>query len=297
MQVTNRHNMPRAFYEIICKEIYEPDPKLLRVSELINPPLQKTLLLKHWDEIEVDVSDFLTTFLGTCGHYVLSQIQQKAILTEHTMKVAVPGTDITLKGTADLIDPTNGILVDYKFPSVFSYIFGQEDGFKGYTEQLNCYAWLARMTKTADIQNASLNMVLRDWQVSKKQDTNYPNIPFARVPIQLWGHEAQTDFINMRLHVHQTQQDTECSPDEKWQKQTTYAIMEKGRKSALAATYYKDGVRVPITSQEEAMQVVKARKLSNRLKSGTVYIEKRPGKCVKCSDWCLVRSVCPYRGE
>lgn len=297
MQLTNKHELPRAMFQAIEREIYRPNPDLLRVTELINPPLIKTLALRHWDELVLDASDFLTTFLGTAGHYILSLFKADGVLTEHRMKVPIPGSDRMLKGTADLIVPEQGLLQDYKFVSVFSYIFGKERGFEDYTQQLNVYAWMCKELGIADIERAELNMILRDWHASKRHEDNYPDVSFVRVPIHLWGYKAQTEFINQRLHLHETQADRECTPDEKWQKPTTYAIMEKGKKKALAATHYVDGVRKPFTSPQEADEVIKERKLTNRKKNGTVWVEKRPGQCVRCENWCYVSQVCPYAGK
>jgi len=142
-----------------------------------------------------------------------------------------------------------------------------------------------------------LNMILRDWQVSKKREDGYPKIPFVVVPIHLWGYKAQTDYINRRIHEHLTFPMKECTPEEKWQRPTTFAVMEKGRKKAMIASVYNNGVREPITSKQQALEVIKQRKLYNRYKSGTIYIQERPGRRVRCEDWCLVRSVCPFNRQ
>lgn len=295
MKLTNKHNLPRAIFQAIERELYKPQEKLLRVTELIGPPLIKTLRIRHWDELVLDASDFLSTFLGTAGHYILSLFRADGVLSEHRMEVPIPDTDKVLRGTADLIVPEQGLLQDYKFVSVFSYIFGKERGFEEYTQQLNVYAWMCETVGIAHIERAELNMILRDWHSSKKREENYPDIPFVRVPIHLWGRKAQSEFITQRLHVHATKAEQECTPEEKWQRPTTYAIMERGKTKALAATHYVDGVRKPFTSPQEAEQAVKNLGLERRYKVyKTVWIEKRPGRCVRCEDWCSVAQVCPY---
>jgi len=299
MKLTNKHNIPPALFQVIQKQIYEPNPKVMRVTELINPPLIKNLSLKHWSEIEVDASDFLTTLLGTAGHYILSQCDEGNVATEPRLEIPIPGTDWTMKGQPDRVDKDRKKLVDYKFVSVFSYIFGQERGFEEYAAQLNMYLFMLEYLRRQgadfpEIESAELNLILRDWSKSKVGDQGYPPIPFVRVPLPIWGFQKQAEYLNRRIHVHQSQPFDECSPEEKWQRETTYAVMEKGRKSALAATYYEDGDRVPITTRAKAEQIIKERKLTTKQKNGKVYIEERPGKCVRCADWCLVRSVCPF---
>jgi len=302
MNLTNKYNIPEIIYLAVKDQIYKPDPKLLRVSELISPPLQKRLTLKYWDKIERDASEFIKPLIGTGGHLALEAVKlPDDTHRELTLCVKIPGTDVMLKGTTDYYDTNKRDLQDHKFASLFALIFGAQDGYKKYTEQMNCYAWmLANQTCYKDVEfpypdSAQINLTMTDWsqrEAMQKGAKDYPQTQSVAIPIELWGEEKAQKFINERVKLHLSEEVFECTPDEKWERPTTYAVMKKGRKSALAAT--NPLTKEKITSPLEAEKVISIKKLEADYEKGTVYIEKRPGERINCERFCFARDFCPY---
>jgi len=58
-------NIPDGIYQRVLANVQKPDPNILRVTELINPPLIKHLTLKYWDELRPLASEFLWSLLGS----------------------------------------------------------------------------------------------------------------------------------------------------------------------------------------------------------------------------------------
>jgi len=288
MKITNNCNIPEPLYRTIAKKIYKPKENRYSVTALIGPPLVRTLTIEKWDELVSDASEYLWRILGIAVHSVLDT--DSPALYEHKMETILDGH--TVVGVADVID--KDFLEDYKVTS--TYAFG--DGIKPeWTQQLNMYAWLRELERRKDnsiipIRYLKLNAILRDWIKAKAVRDNYPSIPFQSFYPELWNFEKQQEFVSARLKDHLENPRRECLPDEKWQRPTCYAIMKQGRKSAVCVT--NPETKEPVSSLEEAENVIVLKKLESGYKKGTIYVEKREGDCVKCKDYCAVRTKCPF---
>jgi hypothetical protein len=172
-----------------------------------------------------------------------------------------------------------GLIQDYKVSSVWAAIDGTAK--PEWTAQLNCLAWLARRRGIA-VSRAEIVLLCRDWSASKaRAGGNYPARPVVRLPVELWPDIAVQRYIQERIKAHQDaeilpdDQLPPCTPEERWQGPTVYALKKEGRKSA---------VRLFST---EAEATAKAAELCKGH-----FVEHRPGRAVRCADYCPVSAFC-----
>ena len=147
---------------------------------------------------------------------------------QHKFEIPIDG--VVVVGKTDIYWPSQERIEDWKVTSCWSFLLGDK---KDWERQLNCYAWGFRK-KMWPVKKLQINAILRDWQKSKiLHDKDYPRIPFVTKEIPLWTREEQEQYIREQLQYHRMSEPAECSPEDKWEKPTTYAVMKKGRKSAL----------------------------------------------------------------
>ena len=275
MILTNEHNVPEALYNTIKKNIYKPTNEYTRVTELISPPLIKALTIKHWDEITVDASEFLWSVLGQAVHFILEGGTPESALGEERLEWEHPKFGM-LTGKSDVYH--DGEIQDWKVTSVFSFQLGLK---KEWEAQLNVYKFLWEQNHFP-VDRLTINAILRDQMRSKaKFDLTYPQIPFLSMSITTWKEEELYDYIMERFTIHSLTP-IECTPYEKWEKPTTYAVKKKGNKKAT---------RVLKTEQEAKTYIdnIKDEKIQ-----ALMEIEVRKGECTKCEGYCTPRKFCPY---
>jgi hypothetical protein len=155
---------------------------------------------------------------------------------------------------------------------------------KEWEEQLNVYAWLVEKVKKAPITKLNIIAIIRDWSRRDAQTRpGYPEAPVATIDIKLWPFEQREKFIVDRIHLHSEalfatetgQELTPCTPQEMWEKSTTYALKKEGNIRAKSVFNEKDAA-------EEA--------LANAGKG--FIIEVRPGERTRCANFCEVSQWC-----
>lgn len=288
MIIQNQYKLPQTYVDLVKNLVYDPresDPNRIGITTLIQNPRIKLLSLAHWDEIKVDVSDYLWLLLGNAVHYVLAKIDEdkeksKNRLIEEKLVKEIDG--LTIVGKLDLYESKDMSIEDWKVTSVWSVRFGDHDNWE---EQLNPYAWL--LTDAGfPVKQARINAILRDWKKSDRlKYSDYPKIPFATIPIQIWDKDKQYEFLQQRIEIYKEAMKTPlqdlpiCSEKERWSKPTEYRIEQEGRKSA---------VRV-LNTIEEAQQY-----LHNIKNNKTCSIIKKEGVDIRCTEYCQVAKFCSY---
>lgn len=294
MKLSNKHNLPRTFVDVINSLVYDPresDPNRISITTLINNPRVRLLTLRHWDEIEEDVSNHIWRVLGNSCHYVVSQLDNKKTegtdtnksnrLIEEKIEEKVNG--ITVVGKLDLYDETNKRVEDYKVTSVWSVQMGDHEDWE---TQLNCYVWLLRKAGF-EVTQAQINAILRDWRKGETRKYNdYPKIPFVSVPIKLWSFEDQQKYVEHRVNIYKETRDLEtakipiCQPEERWQKESVYAVYKNNNKTASKLE----------SSEQKAIDWIQ----NNQVAKAQYRIEKREGIDLKCTEYCSVNKFCSY---
>jgi len=305
MKTSNKYNLPLPLYRAMEMGDYKSEPDRISITNLINPPLIRYLTDEYWEEIEEDVSDRLWALLGKSIHLVLEkygylvdekkelklgeEIQGYNYLTKKERRLKSkkektekrPSIEIekkfeiqngkwTIVGIADLVDNEVFSIEDYKVTSVWSFLLGEKIEWE---RQLNCYAYLARESGYK-VNKLFINAILRDWQVRKSNEKDYPEIPFLRREIRLWKPEEQKRYIQERLSLFE-KAPKQCSDEEKWKHGGNFALMQRGRKKALKI----------FNNQEDFAHI--------NLMQGQ-YIEERPAEFTRCKDYCRVSKFCPY---
>lgn len=276
MKVIRTPGMPEALFRAVSFDGYVRSGDA-SVTEILKSPRQFWLTRRHDNEIVVRDVDRLWSMYGTMIHNILEHSAGQDVLTEEKLAITIEGWKVT--GRPDHYD--GSILSDYKFTSVWSLILGVRPE---WSEQLNMYAEMFRRQgfPVNAIQNV---MLFRDWQRSRAgRDEGYP-----RFPVQVYTHPMdETPVVLERMcHRVKTIQRAEiyedaalppCSEADRWFRPGKWAIMKKGRKSAIKLC----------DSQAEAEALLDAK--------GGTHIEDRPGKNAKC-EMCDVRQFCNQADE
>lgn len=287
MEYTNNFNIPQVVIDAIVADKYEVDPlkNIYSVSSLISPPKIRQLFKRHIKDIKRDISEDLWIFLGKMGHRVFENVSDVNRLKEERISVSYGGYNIT--GKSDLYDGDTKSITDFKFTSVWNYIYNP-NGKEEWVNQLNLYAWLFRKYNF-EVNFLRILCILRDWMKSKaKSDIDYPKIPFVEIKIDLWDFEKQEKFLIERLTFHEKQNNlsddeiTICNEKERWTRPTSYAILKEGNKKATKVFEDKE-----IANKE--LEIIKEKN-----KKDSYILETREGIDVRCVDYCDVSQFCNY---
>jgi len=279
MNLTNRHGLPDAIFRAVqgFDRDYENTHRRrsdISATTLLNPPQAVQLNRQHFNEIEEDASDRLWALLGQAVHAILAKAETSA-LTENRLYMDIGGW--TVSGQYDRLTllPT-GILQDYKVCSVWEVIYGLKAERE---QQLNVLAELCA-ENGHEVTELEIVAILRDWQKAKAEnDPGYPQAGFARLKVPLWPRPTRRAFIEARVRLHQQARAgviAPCSDEDRWYSGEQFAVMKKGRKSAVRLHETKEA----------------ADKMATELGAGH-YVEHRRGVNKRCESYCRVAPFCP----
>jgi len=279
MKITNKHNVPETLVALASREYYSKGKSDYSVTEIISPPRIQRLRRKHHDEMEQDVSEMLWSLLGSALHVVAERGQHEGYTTEERLYAEIDG--VILSGAIDIQKSTpEGILItDYKFTSAWAL---RQDKFEWEAQQ-NIYAWLVQTAKKTPVVGVQICALIRDWsrrEAAVKAD--YPQAPIQVIDLPLWDIDRTATYITERLNAHRESKvaadwETElpfCTEDERWMRETQYAVKREGRKTAI---------RVFDNEQE-------AKDLAEKEKG---FVEIRKGEAIRCTgNFCGVNQWC-----
>lgn len=278
MKLTNKHNLPATFVNVIKRPTYSKGKAHLSATELINSPQIVQLKHRHWDDIEVDASEMVWSLFGSAVHGILEHGKDKNHIVEERIHLTHDGWH--LSGAIDLqeVDEDGINIKDYKVTGAWAVRNEKQE----WHQQLNIYAWMLEKAKNVEVKSLQIVAIIRDWssrEASLKED--YPQAPIVTIDIPLWSKDEQDIFINDRLHMHAAayfESDSggdlpECTPEEMWEKKTTYAVKKDGgvRAKSVHAT------------REEAEAVLPPK---------GYLIEVREGERTRCEKFCDVSNFC-----
>ena len=285
MRITNVHHLPLAIVEAVKNDPY-PHGQTgdISATSLIAPPQLVALRRQHEADLEEDASDRIWSLLGQSIHTILERAEPSAI-TERRLFAHCAGWRIS--GQADRIVPLDLEyetihIEDYKTTSVWSVI----DGVKPeWADQLHVLQWLAA-ENNYDVRGLSIVALLRDWSRNKAKDGgNYPQSPVVTLTVKPRPLKALHEWVTSRVERHQMARacliggidPQPCTPEERWERPTVWAVRTPGRKSAVKL--WEDWEQAQAHAAE--------------LRGG--YIEKRPGEPTRCLHYCPVAAFCPQR--
>ena len=288
MQISNAYNLPAPIVRAIERDTYSSGGSDISVTQLIAPPRIVQLRKRHRSEIQNDVTDMLWLLLGQAMHHILErgvnlldpEIAEARVFTE------IEGWKVS--GQNDLWTPPD-LLSDYKCTSTWAFILSDKPDWEA---QLNCLAYLYRSIGFA-VNKLQIVAIYRDFSKGKaKQGGNYPKIGAGIHPVKVWPNDECLRFMTERVKIHQAAADLPddqlplCSPEDRWEKETTYAVMKKGNKSASKVC----------SSLNDAHQAI-INYTYNKTKAPEYYVQTRPGESIRCLDYCEVAPWCNQRQE
>jgi len=279
MKLTNKFDLPETIVNVLKRPQYSRGNSHISVTELLSAPQIVQLRIKHNDELEQDASEMVWSLFGTAIHNVLEHGKGDNHIVEERVFVDLDGWRVS--GQIDLQEVyEDGIeLKDYKMTSAWSVQQEKTD----WVEQLNIYAWLIQKAKGVTIKSLQIVAIVRDWNrrdaVNKE---SYPKAPIVKIDITLWDFADAEAFVRGKIHSHssaslnaQIGHDLpECTPDDMWERPTTYAVKKIG------------GVRAKrvFDTAEEADEML------STLRDHEVVV--RPGIRMRCASFCNVNQFC-----
>jgi hypothetical protein len=283
MQVTNVHNLPEPLVTLARREYYSKGAAQYSVTEIMSPPKIRRMREKYDDQIVTDVSQMLWSLLGSALHVVMERGETSGWIKEERLFAEVDG--VSISGAIDLQEEgESGITIyDYKFTSAWAVMQEKEE----WTQQLNIYKWLVETVKQRKVVGLKICALVRDYSKHDLREA-YPAAPICIVDVPLWDSVKTEMYIRERLEMHREskmradfEEDLQnCSNEERWMSETTFAVKREGRKTAI---------RVFKTIEE-------ATELAEKEKG---YVETRLGEPKRCTgDFCGVSQWCAqYQGE
>lgn len=283
MRITNKLNLPDGFVRACTTERHNK-PGELSATTLLKGVKEIILTERHWDEIEVDVSDQVWAIWGTAVHALLEHEGENEF-TEERLTAEVNG--ITITGRIDNYNMATGAIVDYKTASVWKVKFNDFDDWR---KQGLIYAWLL-MQNGLPIKKCRFVALLKDHsQTEAERDASYPQSPVFVYDFDV----SEQLLIDVGVHINSLTlcynedrllKDDEiepCLPRERWERGGKYAVMKKGRKKALKLFDHKGDAWDWKDKQKEYKKL---------------YVEHRPGEPTKCAKYCNVNKWCHFWRE
>ena len=281
--ITNKHNLPQTLVNLAESRDYSRGNSHRSITQLIDAPQISVLRMINENRITEDVVDTFWANLGSALHHITEKGADDKHLVEERLFVDVE--DWTISGAIDVqrLEDDNSItIMDYKFTSVWAVKNPKLD----WERQLNCYAYLVEANKKVKIKELQIICFLRDWNRNNaKRDINYPQQQIVVVPIKLWDFEERSKYVADRVRTHQEAlQDymngkdmAECTFEEMWKREDTYAVKKKKNKRAL-----------------KVFEIETDAKKFAKEKGEEYEVEFREGVAVRCEDnYCKVNQWCP----
>jgi hypothetical protein len=280
MKLTNKHGLPETFINVIQRPTYSRGNSEISVTEILSPPQLVLLRRRHADDIEVDAADQVWSLFGSAVHNILQHGKDEHHVVEERLFTTFEGWSIS--GAIDLqtFQPDGSVIIsDYKVTSAWAVQQQKTE----WIDQLNLYAWLIERTKALPVTGLQIIGIVRDWSRREAaiKDT-YPQAPIVTIDIPLWDAETREQFVKDRLTLHNeanfsavSGEMPQCTPEEMWEKPTTYAVMKQGGKRAKRVFESLD--------QAEAFRAEQ---------TGAHHIETREGGRTRCESFCQVAPFC-----
>ena len=285
--VTNKFKLPQFVVDALTHSDYTRGDSDISVTQLIDSPRIARLQREHADEQTKDAVDFVWSRFGTSVHVMFEESLKATgsdVITEERLFTEAQGWKLSGAIDAQEVSDDGVIISDFKVTSAWSVIYGKSS----WNTQLNVYAYLVRKAKGQTVKKLQIVALLRDWVRSKaQQGGEYPTAPIVVLDIPMWSEAEQDAYVESQIKKHMEATNTDqplifCSSEETWQKDTVYAVMKKGRKSAVKL--YK--------TEPEAVERAE--------KEGSNHsVEVRKGEKTRCKgDWCGVSKWCDqYQSE
>lgn len=271
MRLTNKLNIPEAIVRAVANDSYNAGNSDISVTSLINSPRLSALRRSHGGEIVEDVADRIWSLFGQATHVVIERAKSETDMVEKRLFTEVEGWKVS--GQFDYW--SHGALIDWKTTSVWSVIHGIKPEWEN---QLNLLDYLCNVNGIF-VEKLQIIAIFKDWSKMKaRTDKSYPQKHVAVIDIPKWSKEDQEQYLLDRVRAHQSARKELplCSPEERWERPSKWAVMKPNRKSAVRL----------VDTEQEAHEYAEWKELKD------YYLVYRQGEPVKCKDYCPVAPHC-----
>jgi len=280
MKLTNKFGLPETIVNVLKRPTYSKGKAHISATELINSPKIVQLKRMYWDELEEDASSMVWSLFGSAVHNILEHGKADNHIVEERVHVTHDGWNIS--GAVDLQEVyEDGIVInDYKTTTAWAVQNDKPE----WEEQLNIYAWLLQKAKNKPVKGLRIVAIVRDWS-SREASTkeSYPQAPIVILDQTLWPFERAELFIDEKLKLHgeayfesETDGDLpDCTPEEMWEKPTTWAVIKIGGKRAKSVHSTQKDADADLSTVGKGYE-----------------IQVRPGERTRCKSYCQVNKWC-----
>jgi PD-(D/E)XK nuclease superfamily len=286
MNFTNRSKLPQYLADWLVNDNYDhnTEQNVISATTLMKPIRVRVLTRRYAESTEVDVLDLIASRMGTAIHDSIEKISTPNVKKEERVSrvINVNGVDFTITGKYDILTLENNkwTLRDIKTTSVWAYIFGGKD--EEYQKQLSIYRWILDSMGIPLNDEAFIDFIFTDWQsVKAKTEDNYPQQRISPgYPIKLLSISETEEYIRKKIEeilVFENSDDDdlpECTQEELWASEDTFAIRKPGAKKATKVC----------ASKKEAEEYILDKKIE-------ANIEFRKGKAKRC-NYCQAAPFC-----
>ena len=283
MNYTNKYGLPKWVVNYAENaEKRRRIPNRYSANDLAGAPLIRHLLMTRWDDITIDVSEYVNMILGSNLHAIAEDYCPEDETAEEKIETKVG--PITIVRVHDQWIPANTEIGDFKTSKIISAEMGMK---QDYINVANIYAWQRRQMGQM-VNNLTLSYFFKDHMPMKaahSKSSDYPRVAFMKIAIPCWTPEEASLHVAGRLEAH-AKPVTECTDTEKWQSSPQWAVNKP---------WLKKPCKKLCDTLEQAQSWANANIKSNEISK--ISIDPREGQPIKCKYYCGVRSVCPYAPE
>lgn len=296
MRKTNRYQIHPVVRAAIDNDDYNSGGSDITATGLIRPPRVHALYKRYPDKLVIDYANLMGALRGKMLHKLLEIAKVKNVIRERRLYTTINGWRVSAQ--FDMLSLDSARLTDWKSMEVWKYQLSKKEEFE---QQLNVQAWLLAYGHDEQGNRACYHVEeieavawLLDWKVKNylKDPEHYPFTPTPVIPLKLWKLAETEQWMQHRVALHQAAlaaKDEElprCTPEERWEGATVYAVKRQGKKNAL-----KGGLHA---SESEAQRF-----MAEQPNPQECFIEARPATPTRCvGGWCAASSFCSqYQSE
>jgi len=280
MKLTNKFNIPQTFINVLDRPTYSKGKAHLSVTQLLNSPKIVALTKKFEEDIEQDAADMVWSIFGSAVHNVLEHGKDDNHIVEERIHKEYEGWHISGAIDLQVVNKAGIDVKDYKTTTIWAVMNEKVE----WEVQLNIYAGLVEDVKKIPVTSVGIVAIIRDW--NRRESTTregYPEAPIKELPIRLWSKEERDAFISNRIALHSACEFAietdgglpDCTPEEMWEKPTTYAIKKIGNKRAFKV----------YATEKDALDAIEDME-------SNYEIEVRKGERTRCENFCPVSAYC-----
>ena len=268
------------------------------VTDILNPPRVVHLRNRHKHELpQQTIMQLLKAFQGNAWHAFLEKQLRAAnhkpewrdqFLIEAKFWELIEGRKIS--GKLDTYYLPEKTLYDYKVTSIYKAIFGD---YEDWETQLNVYAWFLNRCKFP-VDKIRIICIHPEWkEFEMMKDPRYPRQPIHEIELNVWPTDLQTGEVTKRivtLRDTETLSDDdlpECTPADMWLKDSTFALMEPGKKRATRV----------LSSMDEMTRYIDYRASKGTPIDPNYKIVEREAERTRCDTYCEVSGFCNQDAE